>query len=142
MTVYKTTSLHITLHPNSNQIWIECLETMDSADLKKGLQKALELAETNEVRQWLIDARRIGELSETDEGWVQTNFFPHLMDENSTCYIAMVVATNCYDRMLQENGWFGLKSYNSFIQINTFYNLLDAENWLHSHSHNSGLPID
>lgn len=132
----------ITLLPESELLWIECLETLDSEDFKKGLQKALELAKANGVRQWLLDARKIGELSDTDESWVQADFFPHLMEKDSTCYIAMIIATNCYDRMLQENGWFGLKSYNSFIQINTFYNLLDAENWLLSHSRNPEAPVD
>jgi hypothetical protein len=134
MTVYKTDSLFITLHHGSKQLWVECLETLDTESFKKGLLKALELAKSHNIRQWLIDARKIGELSDAEESWVQTNFFPQLMDNSITCYMAMVISHNCYDRMLQENGWFGLKSYNSFIKINTFYNLHDAENWLLSHS--------
>lgn len=134
MTVYKTDSLVITLHTELKQIWIECLKTLDTEGFKNGLLRALELAKSHDVRQWLIDARKIGELSDAEESWVQINFFPRLMDNRNTCYMAMVISNNCYDRMLQENGWFGLKSYNSFIKINTFYSLQDAENWLHSHT--------
>lgn len=137
MTVYKTNSLVITLNPESKQIWIECLESLDTESFKTGLLKALDLAKLHGVRQWLIDARRIGELSDAEECWVQINFFPQLMDSETTCYMAMVISNNCYDRMLQENGWFGLKSYNTFIKINTFYSLQDAENWLHSHTSDS-----
>jgi len=142
MTVHNTNTLDITLSPDADQITIACKERLDSEDFKCGLLKSLQLAKANGVRQWLIDARRIGELSETDEEWVQTAFFPQLMQEDSTCYIAMVIAPNCYDRMLQENGWFGLKSYNSFIKINTFYNLQDADNWLRSHTSPSASKED
>lgn len=142
MAVYKTNSLQITLLQDTKQLWIECKEKLETEDFKAGLMKALELGKANNVRHWLIDARKIGELSEADESWVQSEFFPHLMQENNTCYIAMVIAPNCYDRMLLENGWFGLKSYNSFIKINTFYNLMDAENWLGSYASNKELPTD
>lgn len=134
MTVYNSDSLVITLHPDSKQIWVECLASLDSEGFKKGLLNALELAKAHDVRQWLIDARKIGELSDAEESWVQINFFPQLMNDKSTCCMAMVISNNCYDRMLQENGWFGLKSYNTFIKINTFYNVQDAENWLQSHA--------
>jgi hypothetical protein len=134
MPVYHTKSLQINLIPDLAQIWVVCLDTIDSEDFKNCLTHALEIAKTNNIRQWGIDARNIGELSDTDERWIQTEFFPYLMDKDSTCYIAMVVSPKCYDRMLQENGWFGLKSYNSFIKINTFYNIQDAETWLQSHN--------
>lgn len=132
MTVHRNDSLHIKLLPEARQIWIECLQTLNPDTFKDGLEKALALSEKNNVRQWLIDARKIGELSEEEESWVQVNFFPKLMNANSTCYIAMVVDNKCYDRMLLESGWFGLKSYNTFIKVNTFYNTQDAGSWLNS----------
>lgn len=134
MTVYTTKSLIITLHPSTKQIWVECLENLDAEGFRQGLLNALDQAKSHNIKKWLIDARKIGELSEAEESWVQTVFFPQVMDSDSTCYMAMLISTNCYDRMLQENGWFGLKSYNTFIRINTFYNLKDAENWLDSHT--------
>lgn len=134
MTVYKNNSLQINLCSDKGQISVECLASVDSEEFKNGLVRALELAKQNHVRQWLIDARRIGELPEADESWINTDFFPQLMDKNSTCFIAMVISDACYIRMIQKNGWFGLKSYNSFIKINTFYNMQDAENWLVSYA--------
>lgn len=139
MTVHKTSSLIITLHSETKQIWVECLEALDTDGLKEGLLKALELAQKENIRHWLIDARKIGELSDAEESWFQINFFPRLMNNNSTCYMAMLISSNCYDRMLLENGWFGLKSYNSFVKINTFYSEQDAENWLLSHTSDAEL---
>ncbi|WP_245539609.1 hypothetical protein [Pontibacter roseus] len=92
---------------------------------------ALEYARRHRVKQWLLDVRQIGELSEEEETWVQLQLFPQIMMYlGADNYIAVVLSERCYAQRVNESGLLGLKSYNSFIIMNTFCHLEDAVAWL------------
>ncbi|PKV75762.1 hypothetical protein [Pontibacter ramchanderi] len=102
-----------------------------SEDFRGGLLKALERAREHQIKLWLFDLRNIGRLSDEEETWLQVQIFPQIMMYLGTGnHVALVVDERCYDDMIKESGLLGLKSYNSFIIINTFCDLQHAIDWL------------
>ncbi|NEM97833.1 hypothetical protein [Pontibacter burrus] len=117
--------------PDSGE-WVNvvCTKAPDLESFKEGLLKALEYIREQPVYTWLLDLRAIEGLGEREETWVQVQFFPQLMMLGHEHYFAIVVSESCYQDLLQDVGIYGLKSYNSFIIINTFCHVADAELWL------------
>lgn len=110
---------------------LQCHGIMHTAEFRKGLLQALRFARENHVKKWLLDLRQIGKLREEEETWVQVQLFPQIMMHLGTGnHMAVVVDERCYHDMLDESGLMGLKSYNSFIIINTFCQLQEAFDWL------------
>ncbi|GGG01584.1 hypothetical protein [Pontibacter amylolyticus] len=104
---------------------------MQSQDFRRGLLKALQFAKDHRIKLWLFDLRSIGKLSEDEETWLQVQIFPQIMMHLGTDnHVALVVDERCYDDMIKESGLLGLKSYNSFIIMNTFCDLQGAIEWL------------
>lgn len=139
MVLYKSKTFSVDLPDNRQWINVSCDVMPDFQEFKAGLMSALDYVRTERVNFWLFDLRAIDELGEEEETWLQVQFFPQLMMLGQENYIALVVSETCYNRMLQEVGAYGLKSYNSFIIIDTFYHVNDAEDWLRSHQAN---PIE
>lgn len=112
---------------------LQAISVIDPEEFKEGLAKAMEFAEENKVKRWLLDCRKIGTLEEREEQWLQSFLFPKMMislgEDN---YVAVVLSDKCYDVLLKEAGKFGLKSYNSFIVINTFCDMQEAIAWLNN----------
>lgn len=133
MVLYKSDFFSVGLPDGKNWIYVDCKAMPDLEDFKTGLMKALEYVKQHHVNAWLFDLRAIDALSEEEETWCQVQFFPQLMMLGQENYIALVVSEVCYNRMVQEVGAYGLKSYNSFIIIDTFNSMGDAELWLRSH---------
>ncbi|MBC5773220.1 hypothetical protein H8S95_04020 [Pontibacter sp. KCTC 32443] len=134
MILYNSEALSISLPVGNEWVCVECTKQPGYLNFKAGLMKALEYIRTNHINSWLFDFREIGELGEKEETWLQVQFFPQLMMLGQENYFAILVSESCYNRMLQEAGAYGLKSYNSFIIIDTFYQKKDAEDWLRSHT--------
>lgn len=100
-------------------------------DFTKGPLAALAFAKEHHIKLWLFDLRQIGRFSENEETWLQSQLFPQIMMHLGTGnHVALVVDERCYDDMIKESGLLGLKSYNSFIIINTFCDLQVAVEWL------------
>jgi len=133
MMLYNTKAFTVDLPVDKPWICVECKKKPGHEDFKAGLLKALEYLKSNTLNSWLFDFREIEELGEEEETWLQVQFFPQLMMLGHENYFAVVVSENCYSKMLNEVGAYGLKSYNSFIIINTFCHISEAENWLRSH---------
>lgn len=106
-------------------------QNVQTEDFRKGLLIALKFAKDHQIKLWLFDLRSIGRLSEEEETWLQVQLFPQIMMYLGTGnHVALVVDERCYNDMIQESGLLGLKSYNSFIIINTFCDLQHAIQWL------------
>jgi hypothetical protein len=116
---------------NDCRLMFQCRGKLVSEQFREALMKALRFAKDHHVKQWLLDLREIGKLSEEEETWVQVQLFPQIMMHlGMDNYLAVVVDERCYDDMVSESGLLGLKSYNSFIVINTFSQLPEAIAWL------------
>ncbi|MFD2515497.1 hypothetical protein ACFSRY_16610 [Pontibacter locisalis] len=134
MKVYSSNFLEVDYHADHGWLCLRCFGKLESKEFRESLEKALEFAEENQVKQWLLDFREIGSLDENEDAWLQSYLFPKIMMRLGTSnYIAIVLSEKCYEVLLKEAGKFGLKSYNSFIIINTFYNLDEASRWLKKH---------
>lgn len=133
MVLYRSGVFSVELPEGKEWVYIDCKAMPNLEDFKKGLIMALEYVKKHPVNTWLFDLRTIDALSEEEETWCQVQFFPQLMMLGQENYIALVVSEVCYNRMLKEVGAYGLKSYNSFIIIDTFNNVNEAEQWLLSH---------
>ncbi|MFD2245171.1 hypothetical protein [Pontibacter ruber] len=132
MEVYKTDSFEVDYDPQE-RLFLQCHAMPDSQEFRRGLLVALEFAKSHQVKQWLLDFREIGELNEQEETWIQVQLFPQIMMSlGMDNYMAVVVSEKCYDYLLKEAGLLGLKSYNSFIIINYFFDLAEASAWLDS----------
>jgi hypothetical protein len=131
MEVYRKNSIAIEHGVAEGRLVLRCLHALDSEEFREGLLKALQYARQFHIKQWLLDLREIGKLSEEEETWVQVQLFPQIMMHLGTDnYVAVVVDEGCYESMVVESGLLGLKSYNSFIILNTFSNVEDATAWL------------
>jgi hypothetical protein len=114
-----------------NRLVFQCRGKMKPEQFREALMKALRFARDHHIKQWLLDLREIGKLSEEEEAWVQVQLFPQIMMHLGTDnYLAVVVDERCYADMVSESGLLGLRSYNSFIVINTFSQLPEAIAWL------------
>ena len=134
MELYRSEALVVSLPESKEWICVECIKEPGNRDFKAGLMKALAYVKEHRVNLWLLDFREIGELGEEEETWAQVQFFPQLMMLGHENYFAVLVSEGCYNRMLQETGAYGLKSYNSFIIIDTFCYKKEAEDWLRNHT--------
>ena len=136
MMLFQSDTFSVDQPENRQWINVNFVTEPDFQSFKAGLMNALDYVRKERVNSWLFDLRTIDELGEQEETWLQVQFFPQLMMLGQENYIALVVSEACYERMLQEVGAYGLKSYNSFIIIDTFCHISDAENWLRSHQAN------
>lgn len=132
MVLYRSETLEVTLPDSREWVEIRCFSEPGLNSFQAGLLEALAYVKQHPVNSWLLDFRAIDTLGETEETWVQVQFFPQLMMLGYEHYIAVVVSEGCYQRMLGEVGAYGLKSYNSFIIINTFCHIPEATDWLRS----------
>ncbi|MBB6610063.1 hypothetical protein H7F15_03350 [Pontibacter sp. Tf4] len=130
MKLYRSSSVEVTLPESGEWVRMECLSEPEFEAFKTGLLQALAYVKKHPVNTWLLDFRALDALGEREETWLQVQFFPQLMMLGHEHYIAVIVSEECYHRMLEEVGDYGLKSYNSFIIINTFCQLPEAEDWL------------
>ncbi|MBD1395933.1 hypothetical protein H9Q13_02045 [Pontibacter sp. JH31] len=129
MEIYKSESFMV--QHSEEQLLLRCKKSLHSEEFRAGLTKALQYAREHQIKKWLLDLREIGKLSEADETWVQVQLFPQIMIHlGMKNYVAVVMDERCYANMVDESGLLGLKSYNSFIIINTFYQLEEAASWL------------
>ena len=133
MMLYSAKAFTVNLPEGKSWICVECKEKPNKESFKAGLLKALEYLKANPLNSWLLDFRHIDWLGEEEETWLQVQFFPQLMMLGHENYFAVVVSEACYGKLLNEVGAYGLKSYNSFIIINTFCHISEAEDWLRSH---------
>jgi hypothetical protein len=131
MRVYSTDSLEVSFKETQQRLYLQCSGNFNSDEFRASLLSALQFAEENHVKQWLLDYRAIGALDEKEETWLHTHLFPRIMMTLGTDnYVAVVLSERCYQVLLKEAGLFGLQSYNSFIIMNTFANASDAAGWL------------
>jgi hypothetical protein len=135
MRVYSTDSLKVEFIAEEQRLYLFCNGNFNSTEFRDSLLASLQFAESNSIKQWLLDYREIGALNETDETWIQSHLFPRIMMTMGTGnYVAIVLSEKCYQALLKEAGLFGMQSYNSFIIMNTFSNPADAAAWLETQS--------
>lgn len=126
-------SFTVSCNTRENKLYLECLGEFQSEDFRTSLLEALVYAKNHQVKQWLLDFRKIGNLCDGEENWLQAQFFPKMMmmlGQNN--FLAIVLSEQCYKKLLSEAGFNGLQSYNSFIIMNTFCEVESAMNWLNS----------
>lgn len=131
MKLYKASSLEISVDQAQKRLYMRCLSELSSKEFREGLVEALHCAENYQIKQWLLDLREIGQLDESEEVWLQSYFFPCIMQKLGTGnYVAIVLSEKCYERLLKETGKFGLQSYSEVIIMKNFYEVPDALRWL------------
>lgn len=131
MNIYNSDSLLIRYEADQNCVKLQAIKTIVFEEFKEGLEAALVFAGKHNIKYWLLDCSKIGTLEEEEELWLQSYLFPKMMitlgEDN---YIAVVLSDKCYNNLLNEAGKYGLKSYNTFIVINTFCEMPEAIAWL------------
>ncbi|WP_162054763.1 hypothetical protein [Pontibacter pamirensis] len=133
MEVYSTSSVAVKYVQGQGRLYLQCCGNFNSREFRESLLVALQFAADYHVKQWLLDYRAIGALSEEEETWLHTHLFPRIMMTMGTDnYVAVVLAEKCYQALLSEAGLYGLQSFNSFIIMNTFSQTSDAVAWLDS----------
>ena len=131
MMIYESDIMKVQYVAAKKQIELTCTGAVSSKDLKSCYRKALVFAKENNIKHWLFDFSRNYELSENDQAWLNTSFFPSLMIAlGSDNYIGMVVPKLAYRKMFQEAGQIGMQTYNSFIKLKTFCSGPKATRWL------------
>lgn len=129
MNIYNSTSFCVGY--DQGHLLLKCSKRLQTDDFKEGLKRALFYAGKNNVKCWLLDVRAIGCLNEEEETWLQTHLYPQIMATlGINNFVAVVLSEKCYSSLLLEAGSYGLKSYNSFIIMNTFYTPEAGLNWL------------
>jgi hypothetical protein len=133
MLIYQSDIIQVHYQEARKQIELTCTGNINSRELKVCYRKALQFAEKNKVKHWLFDFSGHYQLTEEDQQWLDTCFFPNLMIAlGPDNYIGMVVPKPTYKKMIEEAGQIGLQTYNSFIKLNTFTSSPKAARWLGS----------
>ncbi|MCC9136005.1 hypothetical protein ACFSKU_16160 [Pontibacter silvestris] len=128
-------SFSVSSEAHENRLYLECFAELQSEEFRKSLLEALQFAKENHIKQWVLDFKKIGKLSEEEETWLHAELFPKMMMMlGSDNFVAIVLSEQCYKHLLSEAGFYGLQSYNSFIIMNTFYEVENAISWLDSSS--------
>ncbi len=131
MIVYQSEIITVQYVENKKQLELTCTGNVSSRDLKSCYRKALSFAKEKQVKHWLFDFSRNYQLTEKDQVWLDTTFFPNLMIAlGPNNYIGMVVPKLTYRKMFQEAGLIGMQTYNSFIKLKTFCSSPKATRWL------------
>ncbi|MCC9167479.1 hypothetical protein LN893_11550 [Pontibacter sp. XAAS-A31] len=129
--VYGADSIEALYDEEKRINFIKCHTSFNSNEFREGLMQAYRFALEHKVKQWLLDLRDIGELNEEDNTWIQLHLFPMMMMTlGPSNYMAIVCSKSCYKNLLKAVGKLGLKTYNSFVILNTFCDLEKAEHWL------------
>jgi hypothetical protein len=130
-TIYQSEILAVHYTEAEKKILITCTGNISGRELKVSYRKALKFATKKQVKRWLFDFSRNYQLSEKNQVWLDTSFFPSLMIAlGSDNYIGLVVPKLTYRKMFQEAGPSGMQTYNSFIKLNTFCSNPKAARWL------------
>ena len=130
-TIYQSDLLAVQYSEAFKQIMLTCSGSITSRDLKNCYRKALVFAKMRKVKHWLFDFSKNYQLSEKDQRWLDTCFFPNLMIAlGPDNYIGMVIPRGNYLRLYQEVGHGGMQTYNSFIKLKTFCSGPKATRWL------------
>jgi hypothetical protein len=131
MIIYKSDILSVQYVEAQKQLHLTCTGKVSSRSLKSCYRKALVFAKQNQVKHWLFDFSKNYELSEDDQKWLDTSFFPNLMIAlGPNNYIGMVVPKLTYRKLYQEAGQTGMQTYNIFIKLKTFCSSPKATKWL------------
>lgn len=131
MKLYQAGTFEVSYNNKHSILVLTCTAKLNAVEFREGVLHALRFAEEFVVKQWILDFSRVGNLKEEEQVWMDNYLFPRLMIHlGSDNYMAMVLAKKCYNELLAESGKDGLHSYNSFILLNTFYTLDQAEHWL------------
>ena len=131
MLIYHSSSFDVRYDQEQGHLLLTCYSRLQSNEFREGLVSALTYAKESVAKRWLLNFQRIGCMSEEEETWLQCYLFPLIMSTLGTNnYMAVVLSEKCYEALLLEAGKYGLKSYNSFIIMNTFCNTADALAWL------------
>lgn len=129
--LYNRGSVEIEFREKEGILNLRCISQNDSGEFREALEQALAYAAPKQLKYWLLDLREIGTLSEEEESWLQTVFFPNMiMQLGSGNFVALVLSGKCYEVLLQEAGKFGLQSYNSLITFHNFCDMQEAQTWL------------
>jgi hypothetical protein len=134
MNVHKSELIIVDLDEDNARLSLKCLGDVLFEEFKDCLEKALYYADKHHIKQWLLDFTAIGNLDEEHDAWLQTYLYPKIMMQlGSSNYVAIVLSDKCYGTLYAEAGMSGLKSYNSYIIINTFCEMNLAIDWLNKH---------
>lgn len=135
MLIYSSESFLVKYNQLQDTLMLDCLKTLHLNEFKEGMDEALLFATGNQVKRWVLNVKNIGNLEEEQESWLQYHLYPQLMSSlGADNFIAVVLSDQCYEALLVEAGRLGLKSYNTFIKLNTFHAEEDALQWLSSES--------
>ena len=120
MMLYSSETLVVEVPADKDWVCVVCTAACNYSSFKAGMLEALAYVKQHGIDSWLLDFRCIDHLGEEEETWLQVQLFPQLIMLGHEHYFAVVVSEKCYNNLLQEVGAYGLRSYNSFIIINTF----------------------
>ena len=131
MLIYNSESFLVKYNQVQDTIMLDCLKKLHLNEFKEGMDEALLYATGHQIKRWVLNVEKIGNLEEEQESWLQYHLYPQLMGSlGADNFIAVVLSEKCYHALLVESGRLGLKSYNTFIKLNTFHAEEDALLWL------------
>ena len=131
MLIYNSDSVKVKYDEVQDVLFLNCLKSFSPEEFKSGMERALQHAYKHTIKRWILNVNNIGVLNEEAEKWLQLNLFPKIMSRlGADNFMAVVLSEHRYKALLSEAGLIGLKSYNSFIRLNTFCKEDDALLWL------------
>ncbi|WP_128396945.1 hypothetical protein [Botryobacter ruber] len=135
MRLYHSETFDISFIEAQNLLHLQCQgdvsSDVSSEECKAGFLLAVQNARKNQVKNWLLDFRLVEQITDETLSWIQVQVFPQLMAYLGPAnYLALVVSEPLYQAMLNEYGYAGLQTYNSFIILNIFTAPETAVAWL------------
>jgi len=117
-------------HDDHNDVLeLEWLATPTSEELKDGLNQALDIVKSKKVTKWIGDVRHMGAIDPTDQEWINTKWFPSLLQAGIK-RMGVIVGDDIFNQMSVEDIMSKVESAKFVSQY--FSSTSDAKAWVNS----------
>lgn len=123
---------YITIHWDEQLycVIMEWKRFVEGPDFKKGLNTGLELVQEKGTHKWLADLRRLGVVTQEDQEWSNTDWFPRAITAGLT-HMAIVVPHNIIAKWSVDRIMSKVEGTN--LTTHYFDNVEQAREWLGAH---------
>jgi hypothetical protein len=126
MAHYDTSHLTVEYDESMDAVVMDWHDFAQGEDYRSGLDNGLELVKRKKARNWLADLREMGTVSEDDQEWSNTDWFPRAMGTSLSNMAIIkpesVVADMSVDNIMEE-------VEGGELTTHYFDNRLEAEQW-------------
>lgn len=127
MVYFEESYLRVTYNEEMKAVFMEWQTYATSQELRKGLEKGLELIKLKNASKWFADVQALGIISEEDQQWSNEDWFPRAI-AGGIRKMAVLVSSDIFNQMTVEEIMSKVPKINFVSQ--TFDDPNEAKKWL------------